>query len=147
MSRESIVKHRIGLWVPLLQAYGWEVDTLAAAGPHGRFEIQARRQYSSTPLSATITEVWFHGRRDPDRLFSSEQGCYLHSLTWHAQFGVSGHAEDALRYDVSRKKPPELMVHEHPIGKKNDVRERLPRLGTPEDWLVRVEEFLAQSTP
>lgn len=50
-------------------------------------------------------------------------------------------AECAYRLGVDRAKIGGLRIHLHPFGQPNDVRLPRSNLGTPEQWLVEIEEL------
>jgi len=80
---------------------------------------------------------------DPDGLRLETEGCYMHGSSWNAQ--IDGEQpEDAERLDVDRSKPRRLMIHRHPYGYCNDVREPAEHLAAPERWFQEVEEIVFQ---
>jgi hypothetical protein len=80
---------------------------------------------------------------DPDGLRVEAEGCHLQGSSWNAQ--VDGERpEDAERLDVDRSKPRRLIIHRHPYGQPNEVREPAQPLAAPERWLQEVEEIVFQ---
>jgi excisionase family DNA binding protein len=79
---------------------------------------------------------------DPDGLGLEQHGCHLAGSSWHAQLlpGEDG----AERMDVDRFKPSELIIHRHPFGSRNDVRESAGDLPAPEAWVQDVETIAAE---
>lgn len=87
-----------------------------------------------------IVELWLSGA-DPDGLKLVMHGCHLFAAGWHAQ--IAQDESGAERLDVDRAKSRRLMIHRHPFGRPNDVREPDAPLLAPEAWMVRVEECAA----
>jgi hypothetical protein len=80
---------------------------------------------------------------DPDGLGLEDEGCHLQGSSWNAQ--INGERpEDAERLDVDRSKPRRLIIHRHPYGRSNEVREPARQIAAPERWLQEVEEIVYQ---
>lgn len=45
---------------------------------------------------------------------------------------------------MDRSKPRSLIIHRHPYGQANEIREPARRLAAPERWLQEVEEIVYQ---
>ncbi len=127
-------------WVVELVAYGYELlPPGRVAEGSGEFALRARRptHYGGPPATIDVRELWMPGA-DPDGLGLEQHGCYLEISGWHAQLLGSGDI-GAMRVDVDRRKEPALVIHEHPLGRPNQVRVAAAPLVSPERWIHQVE--------
>jgi hypothetical protein len=114
------------------------------AGQFGEFALRARRPtlYGDPGVLLDVRELWLLGS-DPDGLGLEAEGHHTQASSWNAQID-GDRPEDAERLDVDRSKPPRLIIHSHPYGQPNAVREPAQRLAAPERWLQEVEEIVFQ---
>jgi len=143
MSVDSVLDDRYALWANELSDWGYEVEEHPWPAPPNGFLIRARRPetYGDPAVLIDIAETWEEGQ-DPDGLRMTNRGCFLVAASWHAQFPLNGDV-GAERLDVDRTKPRDLLIHRHPLGETNEVRERAQRQ-RPETWLGHVENLVRQ---
>lgn len=143
MSVRSVLGNRIARWSRVLDLHGYLLETAGRATTQpGELALRARRPdlYGDPHVLLDIRELWLGGP-DPDGLRLENQGCHMQRISWNAQ--IDGEQpEDAERLDVDRSKPRHLMIHRHPHGQPNHVREPAPLLTSPERWLAEVEEIV-----
>jgi hypothetical protein len=143
--RYSLLTNRIVRWGRVIDLHGYLVETADhAMGQFGEFALRARRPafYGGPSVLLDVRELWLPGP-DPDGLGLEEEGCYIQGSSWNAQ--VDGERpEDAERLDVDRSKPRRLIIHRHPYGQPNEVREPAQQLAASERWLQEVEEIVYQ---
>lgn len=143
MTIESVLRERFVCWAVELSAYGYEPSPLGrAARGSGELALRARRptHYGGPSATIDVRELWALGA-DPDGLGLEQHGCYLEISGWHAQLVSSGDV-GAMRLDVDRRKEPELVIHEHPLGQPNHVRVAAAPLVSPERWIHHVEAVI-----
>lgn len=141
MTLASITALRRSLWCEGLVDFGWEVIVVEDKRPTGLVAVSARRPvFTGPPIALFVREEWVRGA-DPDGLGLDAHGCFLRRSSWHAQVHAYPRAECAYRLDVDRAKIGGLRIHLHPFGQPNDVRLPRSNLGTPEQWLVEIEEL------
>lgn len=146
MSVVSALSDRIVMWRTLLcDDFGYS----EAAPSRPRWSanelviVAARPEFPPIePVRFEIRETWLPGA-DPDGLQLQSHGCHLAVSSWHAQILEASGDLGAERLDVDRRKPPEEMIHRHPFGASNQVREPAVPLKHPEAWVVHVEEIIA----
>jgi hypothetical protein len=140
--RLSLLIHRTALWAGVFELHGYLVGQRGRAAPLGELSLRARRPAPYREVSAVLDvhELWLPGP-DPDGLGLEAEGCYLYGGSWNAQLG-GARAEDAERLDVDRAKPRELLLHRHPFGSPNEVREPVAVLPAPERWVLEIEELV-----
>jgi hypothetical protein len=145
MSVQSLLTNRIVRWGRVIDLHGYLVEPAGhAMGQFGEFALRARRPapYGDPSVLLDVRELWLPGP-DPDGLRQEAEGCHLQGSSWNAQ--IDGERpEDAERLDVDRSKPRRLIIHRHPYGQPNEVREPARRLAAPERWLQEVEEIVFQ---
>lgn len=88
-----------------------------------------------------IRETWLPG--DDRDLGITLHDCFLFSASWHAQVARDAGAVGAERLDVERSKSAALVVHRHPLGEPNDVRQPAAPLRHPQAWVTALEEVIA----
>jgi hypothetical protein len=141
----SLLTNRIVRWGGVIDLHGYLVEPPDRAMTQlGEFALRARRpaRYGDPNVLLDVREVWLPGP-DPDGLGLKAEGCYMRGSSWNAQ--VDGERpEDAERLDVDRSKPRRLIIHSHPYGQPNEVREPAQHLAAPERWLQEVEEIVFQ---
>jgi hypothetical protein len=145
MTVSSLLTHRTARWGEIFELHGYLVEQpTSAAARLGELSLRARRPAPYGDLSAVldVRELWVPGR-DPDGLRLEAEGCYMHGGSWNAQIG-GGRPEDAERLDVDRAKQRDLMIHHHPYGQPNEVREQVRVLPAPERWVREIEEIIFQ---
>jgi hypothetical protein len=142
MTVRSLFVHRTALWVEVFELHGYLVEQRARAALLGELSLRARRPtlYGEVSAVLDVHELWVPGQ-DPDGLRLEAEGCCLYGGSWHAQLGGT-RPEDAERLDVDRAKPRELLIHRHPFGQPNEVREHVLVLPAPERWVLEVEELV-----
>ena len=145
MSVQSLLTNRIVRWCRVIDLHGYLVEAPDRAMTQlGEFALRARRPalYGDPNVLLDVRELWLPGP-DPDGLRQEAEGCHLQGSSWNAQ--VDGERpEDAERLDVDRSKPRSLIIHRHPYGQANEIREPARRLAAPERWLQEVEEIVYQ---
>ena len=145
MSVQSLLTDRIARWGGVIDLHGYLVEPVDRAMTQlGEIALRARRPalYGDPGVLLDIRELWLPGP-DPDGLRLEAEGCHLQGSSWNAQ--VDGERpEDAERLDVDRSKPGSLIIHRHPYGQANEVREPAQHLAAPERWLQEVEEIVFQ---
>ncbi len=145
MSLESALTDRYALWHQVLcDLFGYEAAT-PTRPPRTRNELAFRAVRPARgriqPVGVDIRETWLPGA-DPD-LGITLHDCFLFSASWHAQVAPDAGPTGAERLDVERDKPAELVVHRHPLGEPNDVRQPAAPLRHPQAWVTAVEEAIA----
>ena len=145
MNVHSLLTNRIVRWGRVVDLHGYLVEPADhAMAQFGEFALRARRPvlYGDPRVLLDVRELWLPGP-DPDGLRLEAEGCHLQGSSWNAQ--VDGERpEDAERLDVDRSKPCRLIIHRHPYGQANEVREPAQYLAAPERWLQEVEEIVFQ---
>jgi hypothetical protein len=143
MSVDSVLDDRYAMWVDELDAWGYEIEEPPRPAPLSGILIRGRRpeSFGLPCVVIDIAETWQAGA-DPDGLRITNRGCFLLGASWHAQFPTSGDA-GAERLDVDRTKSRTLMVHRHPLGESNEVRESV-RWQRPGAWLERIELLIIE---
>lgn len=139
----TLLTHRAVRWTGIFELHGYLVEQpQRVAAQLGEFSLRARRPapYGEVSVVLDIYELWVPGH-DPDGLRLEAEGCHLYGGSWNAQIG-GGRPEDAERLDVDRAKQRELLIHRHPFGLPNEVRERVPVLPAPERWVLEIEELV-----
>lgn len=150
MSLDSILAHRLFLWITACDAWSLDVQhdeirTTADTGTVGQLEVRAGRSTvlggNETNFLLEVSEVWQPGR-DPggDRRLESE-ACHLVALSWHLQTGRDPAGRDAERLDVGVEDQTHPRVHRHPFGRPNTVRHP-SEFPPPDAWLHNVNEIL-----
>ena len=141
MSVDSVLDDRYALWIRALDAWGYEIEEHPRPAPANGILIRARRPdtYGDPSVVIDIAETWAQGG-DPGRLRLTNRGNFLVAASWHAQFPAPG-SVGAERLDVDRTKPGELVVHRHPLGAPNDVREAA-QWQRPETWVRRIDRLI-----
>ena len=143
MTIHSLLTNRIVRWGRVIDLHGYLVEPADhAMGLFGEFALRARRPalYGDPSVLLDVRELWLPGP-DPDGLRQEAEDCHLRGSSWNAQ--IDGERpEDAERLDVDRSKPRRLIIHRHPHGQPNEVREAARRLAAPERWLQEVEEIV-----
>ncbi len=142
MTVRSLPTRRAALWVGVFELHGYLVEQRGRAELLGELSLRARRPAPHGEVSAVLDvhELWVPGP-DPDGLRLEAEGCHLYGGSWNAQLG-GGRPEDAERLDVDRTKPRELLLHRHPFGFPNGVREPVPVLPAPDRWVLEIEELV-----
>jgi hypothetical protein len=143
MTVESVLRERAARWTDELDAYGYVLEPPGPAVTSlAEMAVAARRPttYGGPPAKIEVHELWLQGD-DPDGLGLEAHGCHLRMASWHAQILDEG-ATGAERFDVDRRKPPELFVHRHPLGELNERREPAAPLMAPERWIEHVEGLI-----
>lgn len=145
MTIHRLLTNRIVRWGRVIDLHGYLVEAPDRAITQlGEFALRARRPalYGDPSVLLDVRELWLPGP-DPDGLRLEAEGCHMRGGSWNAQ--VDGERpEDAERLDVDRSKPRRLIIHNHPYGQPNAVREPAQRLTAPERWLQEVEEIVFQ---
>jgi hypothetical protein len=146
VSQASVVGDRYARWANALWKHGYRVERHPKVGTSigaGTVGLRGRRRsFPGVPsVVVDIVELWLSGA-DPDGLKLAMHGCHLFAAGWHAQ--IAQNELGAERLDVDRAKSRRLMIHRHPFGRPNDVREPEALLFAPEAWMVRVEECAAE---
>jgi hypothetical protein len=141
MTVASALDDRYALWVSELDAWGYELEEPPRPPPVNGILVRARRpaSFGAPAVVIDIAETWDEGT-DPHRLGITNHGCFLAGAAWHAQFPPSGDL-GAERLDIDRTKERRLIVHRHPLGEANDVREPA-RWQRPEAWLSEIERLV-----
>jgi hypothetical protein len=140
---EALLGQRITAWGDALTLQGYELVTLRTSDANpGYFSLRARRsqRHDGPPATIDVRELWTPGA-DPDALTPSMHAHHLLRASWHAQIGGPG-AECAERLDIDRNKPVAHVLHRHPHGAPNRVREATA-IHTPHTWLALVESVIA----
>lgn len=143
MSVESVLADRYVLWTEELYDWGYVIEEHPRPAAPNEILIRARRPelYGDPSVTIDIAEAWADGA-DPDGLRITSSGCFLVGSSWHAQFPPAG-AVGAERFDVDRTKLASLIVHRHPLGQPNEVREGA-RWQRPETWLGHIERLIVE---
>lgn len=145
MTIHSLLTNRIVRWGRVIDLHGYLVEAPGRAmGQLGECALRARRPttYGDPSVLLDVHELWLPGP-DPDGLRLEAEGCYMQASSWNAQ--IDGQRpEDAERLDVDRSKPRRLIIHRHPHGQPNEIREPAQRLAAPERWLQEIEEIVFQ---
>ena len=142
MTAESIWRERIVVWYDLFFKLGYEEAEPDRPGRHERSLVLAavKRTDDGMQVKIQVDEVWLPGH-DPQGLAPTVHGCYLLASSWNAHFAPGDVGQE--RRDLDRTHVDEE-IHRHPLGEKNGVRQVLPGLGAPEDWLLGVEVLVAE---
>lgn len=141
MTLSSVTIARRAQWGDAIVDFGWRMTRGHIDQRAGLVLACADRPVRAGPaMTLTVREEWVPGP-DPDGLGLCAHGCFLRRASWHAQIGLEPPAEHAHRLDVDRDKSDDAKIHLHPFGHPNQVR--LPRrgVGTPEQWLVAIEDL------
>jgi hypothetical protein len=141
MTVRSLLTHRTVRWIGVFELHGYLVEQpKRVAAQLGELSLRARRPAPYGDVSAVLDvyELWVPG---PDGLGLEAEGCHLFGGSWNAQIG-GARPEDAERLDVDRAKQRELLIHRHPFGQPNLVREQVPVLPAPERWVREIEELV-----
>jgi hypothetical protein len=145
MTVRSLLTHRTARWIGIFWLHGYLIEQPGrTAARLGELSLRARRPAPYGEVSAVLDvhELWVPGR-DPDGLRLEDEGCYTHRGSWNAQIG-GARPEDTERLDVDRAKPRDLLIHRHPFGQPNEVRERVRVLSAPERWMREIDELIFQ---
>jgi hypothetical protein len=143
MTVRSLLTHRTVHWIGVFELHGYLVERPErVAAQLGELSLRARRPAPYGEVSAVLDvyELWVAGP-DPDGLRLEAEGCYLYGGSWNAQIG-GARPEDAERLDVDRAKQRDLLIHRHPFGQPNEVREPARVLPAPERWVREIEEIV-----
>lgn len=143
MTIHSLLTNRIVRWGRVVDLHGYLLEPVDRAMTQlGEIALRARRPalYGDPGVVLDIRELWLP-RPDPDGLRLEAQGCHMQGGSWNAQIDGK-RPEDAERLDVDRSKPRDLIVHRHPYGQPNKVREPAQRITSPERWFQEVEEIV-----
>jgi hypothetical protein len=146
MNVQRLHTNRIVRWSRVIDFHGYllEAPPDRAITQLGEIALRARRPalYGAPNVLLDVRELWLPGP-DPDGLRLEDEGCHIQGSSWNAQ--IDGERpEDAERLDVDRSKPRRLIIHSHPYGQPNEVREPAQRMTAPERWLQEVEEIVYQ---
>lgn len=143
MTVRSLLTHRTVRWIGVFELHGYLIErSERVAAQLGELSLRARRPalYGEVSAVLDVYELWVPGP-DPDGLRLEAEGCHLYGGSWNAQLG-GARPEDAERLDVDRAKQRDLLIHRHPFGQPNMVREQVPVLPAPERWVLEIEELL-----
>jgi hypothetical protein len=137
-----LLTNRIVRWCRALDLHGYVVETPVRI--NARLEevvLRSRRPapYGDPTVLFDVRELW-HPGKDPDELSLEAEGHYMQGASWNAQID-GNRPKNAERLDVDRSKSRSLIVHRHPYGQPNHVREP-SRLLSPERWLQDIEEIV-----
>jgi hypothetical protein len=142
MNVSVLLTNRVVRWCRVLDLYGYEVNMPIQVHTRQReLVLRAHRPtlHGDPTVLVDVSELWSPGK-DPHALGLKDKGCYLQGASWNAQIG-GNRPEDAERLDVDRSKSRQLVVHRHPYGRPNAVRQPSP-FPSPERWLQDVEEII-----
>lgn len=134
--------NRIVRWCRALDLYGYIVETPVRINVQlEEVVLRARRPalYGDPTVLLDVRELW-HPGKDHDDLSLDAEGHYIRGASYNAQI-EGDQPENAERLDVDRSKSRSLIVHRHPYGQPNSVREPT-RFLSPERWLQDIEEIV-----
>lgn len=142
MTISDALTHTVGVWRHVLEKHVYDLTAIDTIDQAGVLRLRAERPawYGGPATIVNVYEVWDAGP-DPDSLMPTIAGHHLARGSWHAQIGGAD-AVHAYRVDVDRAKPTPLMLHCHPHGHTNSVREPTA-ISTPAAWMWAVEEVVA----
>jgi hypothetical protein len=141
MPLEDLLTNRLYRWLDLLERYAYDVDAVQLTVDSVAIRARRSTAYGDPPVLLDVVERWIHGS-DPGGRGLERDGCVLSAAAWHAQFegDLPEHAE---RLDVDPAKTPDLLIHRHPYGRRNDVREPVEVMPPPERWVQEIEQAIA----
>jgi hypothetical protein len=140
---------RLSVWQDAFDRLGYEPAQMEAeerTSPGGdtRWLLLAHaarsRTYGGVAASIDVREEW-QAEAAAQRGLPSVGGWHLQQATYHAQVGGSDPSR-AERIDVDPRGGPHPLIHRHPYGRPNDVREPLEGVPPPAQLLNRVEEIV-----
>src|SRR4051794_34243585 len=143
MTVSSALSDRAALWGDLLGDYGYGpgVPSRPPLSTNELVVVAKRPGYEPVePVLVEIRETWQDGP-DPQELGLVQHGCHLRISSWHAQ--IANGETGAERLDVDRRKPSHLIIHRHPLGAVNGVREPAAPLIHPDKWVEHIEHLIA----
>lgn len=146
----QVAEGRFADWLIELEDWGWIQPGSVVQGNRqgpGEFVLHVRRPvaYGAPEVTLTVHERWVPGA-DPLGL-TGEWNFHAEVLKWHAQFpGVGDPERRAERFDVDRRKPPELVVHTHPLGEPRGTRVASP-MHVMQGWLDLIMEHIDDHAP
>jgi hypothetical protein len=142
MTVSSVLDDRYARWANELFDWGYVAEKPPRPCEYRQIRLRAvrSREFGPPAIGIDIHELWLPGS-DPHALGTDHHGCHLHHSGWSAQIGGPSE-EDTERHDVDREKPKHLIIHRHPIGQPNKVRQPAALL-QPEAWLAGIDEIVA----
>lgn len=159
----QILRARADLWGTAFANFQWQ--PLVATIDERTMALRADLALDGLRCMASIREVWLDltdlARHSGDARTIPVQrgGYYLEDASWHAQLVLGRHGTGAFRLDIDRTKgrprartndpllpcddgPLAGVVHVHPFGCPDHVRQRRDGLCTPEAWLAEAWDVM-----
>lgn len=142
MSLESVHRERGVIWHELFFDLGYTPIEPGRPGEHEDSLVLAAEKYTDDGERITISvdEFWEKGD-DPQGLVPTFHGRYLHLSSWNAQIASKDVGQE--RRDVDRRHVAEE-IHRHPLGAVNEIRVALGSIGSPDEWMLFIENILAE---